>query len=155
MRCKSDMLDHPLLILLVLALPIASISWTITHEPVFLELREWLDARSAHARSLWGRKFFFLFTCEFCLSHWVTLGFLIITRYTLLFEDWRGYLISGFSLVWVANVYMGLFGRLRLDIKREKVEIAAEEAAQKQPPDSEGDGAQRLQRAQHKPVTRN
>ena len=59
--------------------------------------------------------------------------FLFITRYKLLFDDWRGYLIAGFSLVWVANVYMSLFGRLRLDIKEEKVEIAAAEAKAKDP----------------------
>jgi hypothetical protein len=46
-----------------------------------------------------------------------------------LFDDWRGYLIGGFSLVWVANLYMSLFGRLRLDIKRERVEIAQHEEA--------------------------
>jgi hypothetical protein len=86
--------------------------------------------QSEHARSIWVRKFFFLFTCEYCFSHWVTLAFLVMTRYRLLLDDWRGYVISGFALVWVANMYMGLFGRLRLDIKREKVEIAAEEAAQ-------------------------
>jgi hypothetical protein len=88
-----------------------------------------MTARSEQARSIWLRKFFYLFTCEYCFSHWVTLAFLGITRYKLVYEDWRGYLIAGFSLVWVANMYMSLFGRLRLDIKREKVEIAAEEAA--------------------------
>ena len=31
------------------------------------------------------------------------------------------------TLVWVANIYMSLFGRLRLDIKRERVAIKAEE----------------------------
>ena len=40
---------------------------------------------------------------------------------------WRGALLAWFTLVWVANVYMSLFGRLRLDIKRERVEIKAEE----------------------------
>lgn len=47
---------------------------------------------------------------------------LIITRYTLLFTDWRGYLISGFALVWVANIYMSLFGLLRVDIRLQRVE---------------------------------
>jgi hypothetical protein len=47
----------------------------------------------------------------------------MITGYKLLLEDWRGYLIGGFALVWVANQYMSLYGRLRLDIKRERVEI--------------------------------
>jgi hypothetical protein len=40
---------------------------------------------------------------------------------------WRGYLISGFALVWIANIYMSIFARLRLDIKRERVEISAVE----------------------------
>ena len=70
------------------------------------------------------RKFFYLFTCEYCFSHYVTAAFLIITRYKLLYQDWRGYLIAGFSLVWVANIYMGIFGRLRLDLRKERDDIA-------------------------------
>jgi hypothetical protein len=62
-------------------------------------------------------------TCEFCFSHYVTVLFLFLTRYKLLYPGWRGYLIAGFSLVWVANIYMSIFGRLRLEIKRERVEI--------------------------------
>jgi hypothetical protein len=99
----------------------------VTHEEVFRDVREWLERRSKRARTVAGRKFYFLFTCEYCFSHWVTIAFLIMTRFTLLYSDWRGYVISGFALVWMANVYMGLFGRLRLDIKREKVEIEAEQ----------------------------
>jgi hypothetical protein len=53
----------------------------------------------------------------------------MITRYKLLYPDWRGYLIAGFSLVWMANVYMGIFGRIRLDLKKERTEIKTEEAA--------------------------
>ncbi|HXO04254.1 MAG TPA: hypothetical protein VN884_01345 [Candidatus Sulfotelmatobacter sp.] len=41
--------------------------------------------------------------------------------------NWRGYLIAGILLVWIANVYMSLFARIRLDVKRERVEIASEE----------------------------
>jgi hypothetical protein len=125
-------MNHPLVLLFVLAVPIACIAWTVTHEEVFSEPREWMTRRSERAGSIWERKFFFLFTCEYCFSHWVTIAFLIITQYKLVYEDWRGYLIAGFSLVWVANMYMSLFGRLRLDIKREKVQIAAEEAAQEE-----------------------
>ena len=115
--------------LFIIALPIASLSWTITHEEVLREFRELCMAESKTQRSLPARKFFYLFTCEFCLSHYVALAFLIVTRYKLLFTDWRGYLIAGFSLVWVANVYMGLFGRIRLDLRKERAEIATEEAA--------------------------
>ena len=38
-------------------------------------------------------------------------------------NDWRGYIIAGFALVWIANVYMSLFGLIRQDVKKEKIEI--------------------------------
>jgi hypothetical protein len=44
-----------------------------------------------------------------------------------LYDGWKGYLIAGFSLVWIANMYMGLLGRVRLDIKQQRIEIAADE----------------------------
>jgi len=114
--------------LFIIAIPVASISWTITHEEVLREFRELCMEASKTRQHLYARKFFYLFTCEFCLSHYVAAVFLIVTRYKLLFTDWRGYLIAGFSLVWVANVYMGLFGRIRLDLRKERAEIATEEA---------------------------
>jgi hypothetical protein len=116
-----------LLWLVVLAIPIACISWTVTHEDVFRELREFFTQRSQHSARLWQRKFFYLFICEYCFSHYMAALFLVITRYKLLYEDWRGYLVAGFALVWVANLYMSLFGRLRLDIKKERVEIQEKE----------------------------
>ena len=109
--------------LLVLALPIASIAWTITHEDLFREPREFCQEKSQSCRRLLQRKFFYVFTCEYCLSHYVTIFFLIVTRYRLLFDDWRGYLIGGFALVWVANIYMALFAHIRLDVKKERTEI--------------------------------
>jgi hypothetical protein len=113
--------------LLLLAIPVACISWTVTHEEVFREPRDYcLKARSS-APSLIRRKFFYVFTCEYCFSHYVALAFLAITRYRLLFPDWRGYLVSFFSLVWLANQYMSVYNRLRLDIKHEQVEIKADE----------------------------
>ena len=121
-------LPHQVAVLFILAIPIASIAWTVTHEEVFREPREWCVSRSKSCHRLMERKFFYLFTCEYCFSHYVTAGFLALTRFTLLFDDWRGYVIAGFSLVWLANVYMIVFGRLRLEIKEEKVEIEAAEA---------------------------
>jgi hypothetical protein len=35
--------------------------------------------------------------------------------------------ISWFALVWIANLYMSVFNRLRLDIKHENVAIALEQ----------------------------
>jgi hypothetical protein len=108
--------------LLVLAVPIACVAWTVTHEEVFREPREYCAERSQSARRLLTRKFFYLFTCEYCFSHYVTIFFLFVTRYRLLLDDWRGYLISFFALVAVANVYMSSFGRLRQEVKTEKLE---------------------------------
>jgi hypothetical protein len=123
-------LDRQLLMLFLLPIPIASITWTVTHEEVFREARDWCAAKSKSCRRLFSRKFFYVFTCEYCFSHYVAALFLIITRYKLLFDDWRGYLIAGFALVWMANVYMSLFGRLRLEIREDRMEIAAMENAE-------------------------
>ena len=116
-------LGRQVLLLFLFAIPVACVSWTITHEDLTRELRDWLTARSKASRHLLGRKFYYLFTCEYCLSHYVTIGMLVLTRFTLAFEDWRGYLIAGFSLVWIANLYMSLFGRLRLAITSERQDI--------------------------------
>jgi len=115
--------------LFVIAVPVAAIAWTVTHEEVFREFHELCLERSQSCRRIYARKFFYLFTCEYCFSHYVAAAFLAITRYKLLFPDWRGYLISEFSLVWVANVYIAIFSRLRLDLKKERVEISKEETA--------------------------
>jgi len=117
--------DAPLSWLFLLALPIACIAWTVTHEEVFREPREFCVRRSRYASTLLTRKFFYLFTCEYCFSHYVTLAVVIITDFQLLLTGWRGYIIAGFSLVFIANVYMSLFALLRQAIKKEITEIKA------------------------------
>ena len=57
----------------------------------------------------------------------MTAVLLFVTRFTLVFDSWRGYLIAGFALVWVANFYMAAFGRLRLELKSQRLEIEQEE----------------------------
>jgi hypothetical protein len=115
--------------LFIIALPVASVTWTITHEEVVREFRDYCEDKSKTCRRIYQRKFFYLFTCEYCFSHYVTAVFLAITRYKLLFPGWRGYLIGGLSLVFVANFYMSMFGRIRLVIKKDRVEIAKRETA--------------------------
>jgi hypothetical protein len=107
-----------LLWLLVLSIPVACVAWTITHEEVFREPREYCQQQSKNAASL---------TCEYCFSHYVSALFLILTGFKVLYADWRGYLIAFFSLVWVANQYMSIYNHLRLDIKHEQVQIQAEQ----------------------------
>jgi len=113
--------------LFLLAIPVACISWTVTHEEVFREPREFCLRKSEEGRSIFMRKFFYLFTCEYCFSHYVTIFILLLSGFHLLFDDWRGYVIAGFSLVWIANIYMSLFGRLRIDIKKERLVIKEKE----------------------------
>lgn len=109
--------------LFILAIPIASIAWTVTQEEVFREVREYFIRRSKTGKTILERKFCYLFTCEYCFSHYIAILALILTDYKLLLADWRGYLIAGFALVWIANIYMGLFRLIRIDIKKDKTVI--------------------------------
>jgi hypothetical protein len=119
---------HQIVALFILAIPIACVARTVVFEEVFREPREWCQQRSQTCRRFLERKFFYLFTCEYCFSHYVTVFFLVVTRYKLLFDDWRGYLIGFFSLVFVANAYLNLYSRLRVDITSEKKAIEVKEA---------------------------
>jgi hypothetical protein len=109
--------------LLLIAVPVACVSWTITHEEVFREPRDYCRNQSENAPSFTKRKFFYLFTCEYCFSHYVAAFFLVLTRFQLLYAGWLGYLIAWFSLVFVSNLYMGAFGIVKLGVKKERVEI--------------------------------
>lgn len=120
-------LETQIIWLFILAIPIASISWTITHEAVFREPREYAIRRSRHGKRMVVRKFFYLFTCEYCFSHYITLFMLLLTRYKLLLDDWRGYLIAGFALVWITNIYMSLYAFIKVDIKKERIKTKIDE----------------------------
>ena len=116
-------INMQILWLFILAMPIACVSWTVTHEEIFREPREYCIAKSTAGSSLLLRKFFYLFTCEYCFSHYITLFFLFLTHYKLLMPDWRGYLIAGLALIWIANIYMNVYALIRQDIKKEKTAI--------------------------------
>jgi len=120
-------LQEQIVWLFVLAIPIACIAWTVTHEEVFIEIHNFCVKRSKESKTIAAKKFFYLFTCEYCFSHYVTILMLIITGYKLLLNDWRGYLIAGFALVWIANIYMSLYSFLRIDIKKERIIAKREE----------------------------
>jgi hypothetical protein len=107
--------------LLLIALPIACVSWTVTHEEVFRELREYFLRRSQQDSRLLSRKFFYLLTCEYCFSHYVTIFFLLITHFHIVFPDWRGTLMAFFSLPYVANLYMGLFAQTKLEATKDRI----------------------------------
>jgi hypothetical protein len=127
----SDHLWQQIVWLFVLAIPVACVAWTVTHEEVFREPRDYCKRCSQDCRSLAARKFFYLFTCEYCFSHYVTVFFLIVTGYTLLMDGWRGFLMSFFAVVFVANMYMSLYSRLRVDIRSEKAAADLKETERK------------------------
>lgn len=120
-------LTQQIIHLFILALPVACIAWTLTHEEIFKEPRDFCINKTKACKNILQRKFFYLFTCEYCFSHYVSLFFIIITRYQLLYTGWRGYLIAGFALVWIANVYMSIFGFIRVGMKKEKVNADMDE----------------------------
>ncbi|MEO8649925.1 MAG: hypothetical protein ABI539_12230 [Acidobacteriota bacterium] len=115
--------------LLVLAIVVSSISWTVTQEEIFREWRDAFKERSESASNIFVRKFFYVWTCEYCFSHWVTLLILVLTGFQLLFADWRGYILAFFAMPWIANQLMSLYRRLRVDIKHEnlKAEVVKRE----------------------------
>ena len=105
--------------LVILSFVVACISWTVTQEAIFEEWREFAKKRSQAKSNILVRKFFYVWTCEYCFSHWVTLAVLLVTQFHLLFDDWRGYVISFFILPFLANFWMSLYRRLRVEIKHE------------------------------------
>ncbi len=124
--------DNQITNLFLLALPIACVAWTVTHEEIFKEPREFCIKNSKGCKTVLQRKFFYLFTCEYCFSHYVAVLFLILTHFHLMFEDWRGYIIAAFALVWISNIYMSIFGFLRVGLKHEKIEADIKEVTLKE-----------------------
>lgn len=115
--------------LVILSLVVASVAWTVTQEEIFIEWREFCDDRSEKSPNVLARKFFYVFTCEYCFSHWVTLVVLVMSGFRLLIDDWRGYLVAFFVLPWIANQWMSLYRRMRVEIKHE--DVLAKKAAKK------------------------
>lgn len=124
----ANHLGEQIVWLFILAIPVACVAWTITHEEVFKEPRDYCVRKSQTCAWVVQRKFFYAFTCEYCFSHYVMIFFVAFTGYRLLLDDWRGYVLAFFAVVWVANAYMSLFSRLRVEIRSERAEAQREEA---------------------------
>ena len=113
----------------ILSMIVASIAWTVTQEEIFREPREFCKKKSESCKNLFQRKFFYVFTCEYCFSHWVTILILILTNFKMLLNDWRGYILAFFLLPWLANQWMSIYRRLRVGIKHE--DLRAEEVKER------------------------
>jgi hypothetical protein len=44
---------------------------------------------------------------------------LLLTGYKLGVDDWRGYVLAFFVIPWIANQWMSVYRRLRVEIKYE------------------------------------
>ncbi|HEX8735977.1 MAG TPA: hypothetical protein VF721_11685 [Pyrinomonadaceae bacterium] len=115
--------------LVILSMVVACIAWTVTQEEIFREWRELCNDKSQSCGNILQRKFFYVFTCEYCFSHWVTILILIFTGFRLLIDDWRGYVLAFFLLPWLANQWMSVYRRLRVGIKHEN--LRAEEVKER------------------------
>lgn len=107
--------------LVILAMAVGSIAWTIMQEEIFREWREYCDDKKQNCQSLPQRKFFYVFTCEYCFSHWITILLLLLTGFRLLIDDWRGYIVAFFVIPWISNQFMSIYRRLRVGIKHENL----------------------------------
>jgi hypothetical protein len=118
--------------LFILSLAVASVSWTVTQEEIFSGFQAFCKGRCKTAGTAFERKFFYAFTCEYCFSHWVTIVVLVITGFRLLYNDWRGVGLAFFILPWLANQWMSIYRRVRVEIKYENA--LAEQVDDRLPP---------------------
>ena len=113
----------------VLAIPVACVAWTVTQEEILRELREWLKAfQQRHSDSLWRQKLAYVPTCSYCFSHYVAALFVGLFGFKMLVDDWRGYLVSGLTVVLMANVYLSLYCMLRVVLRELRAKADAAEA---------------------------
>ncbi len=113
---------RPEFLFLYYAAVVAIIARTVTTEELFREPRQWLKSWCADEnQNCVLRKLAYMATCEFCFSFWLTLVLVAgLFQYRLAFDDWRGYIVSVFVTMGMANVYMGIFSLLRVDLRKER-----------------------------------
>jgi hypothetical protein len=111
----------------ILALVVACVAWTVTHEEILREPRDWCARRAQSDRRFLVRKTFYVVTCEYCFSHWVALAVVALMRFRMLAGGWRGYVVAFFAVTAVANLYLSAFGRLRQEVRSERLQAAQRE----------------------------
>jgi hypothetical protein len=71
-----------LLWLFILSGVVACIAWTVTHEKCSRNRASWCVRQSENRqRSWWARKWYYLFTCEYCFSHYVSAAIVAVTAF--------------------------------------------------------------------------
>lgn len=116
----------------VIPVVVACVARTVCDEEIFREIREFLQERSKTHPKWYVRKVCYMPTCEYCFSHYVTLVVLLFTHHKLLYDGFLGYLVSFFVTVFLANIYMSLYARVRVSITAVKTEAKVMENGIKQ-----------------------
>jgi hypothetical protein len=84
-----------------LSIVTASISFTVTETKIFKPLREWLKKKSSFLEDL--------FSCGYCLGHWV--AFVLVAIYKpKLFEFWwlLDYFLTAIVIAWLSGIQWAL-----------------------------------------------
>jgi hypothetical protein len=84
-----------MLMLFYLSLATASISFTISETKLFKPFREWMKLKSRFAGEL--------FSCGYCLGHWVAFAFVALYRPGI-FKFWwpLDYFLTALVIAWLA-----------------------------------------------------
>ena len=114
-------IHYQFIYLFIMALPIQTAFRGPLHVRKCSVNQEIIVRKNQNNANLFLRNFFIYLLAKYCFSHYIALLFLIITRYHLLYNNWRGYIVSFFALVWIANIYMSLFGLVRVGMKKEGI----------------------------------
>ena len=82
--------------LFLLSLVAASVSFTVTETILFRPVREWFQKRAVMKH---------LFSCGYCLGHWVALALVLGCRFSL-FGVWRvlDYAMTTLAVAWLAGI---------------------------------------------------
>jgi len=99
-------MEPSLIQIAVLALAIGTVSMTITKANVFAWLRNWLDDRNDFLADL--------FSCPYCMSHWVALGVMFMYQPLLIDTGsrWPDLAVSWFALVALGSLAAGAILRV-------------------------------------------
>lgn len=99
---------------LIAALPVACVAWTVTQEEVFREIREWFcSVRDNRAAAWWCRKLAYMPTCPYCFSHYVAALAVFVFDLRLISASWPGAVAAWFAVVYLANAYLTVYHILR------------------------------------------
>ena len=131
----------------LLAVPVAPCSWTIAQTEIFRRFRELVGRWAKRKPESTPRALLaYLPTCYYCTSHYVGEAFMVLAflggasteTLKLGYPSAWGYIISSFTLIGVANVYLTGFNILRVVLRYAQAVANAQEAiAEKERAESE------------------